>query len=278
MMYSDIQILRLKELGLDSTRLSETFSSVEERNLHFQKIEKQLSLQLKQRLNDFVASKQAPRIIRLEEKIAAFLRNQGFIQVHTPTILTKNRLEKMGITAESPMYDQVFWLDAKSCLRPMLAPHLYEYMIDLGKLLPRPLRLFEIGSCFRKETQGAKHSNEFTMLNLVEMGLPKDTDFLAHLKELGAMVLQEAGISDWHMPLENSTVYGDAHDFVDSQGLELASSAIGPLPMDANWDVTENWVGIGFGLERLIMATSKDENLAKIGRSLSYLDGIRLHI
>ncbi len=276
--FSDIQLNRLQELGASKEQLTLSFETAVERNKAFQKLEQEIVQGLKKRLFDFVENKRRPRILELEEKVAALLRSQGFIQVYTPTVLARTRLEKMGITSDTPMFEQVFWLDNKKCLRPMLAPHLYEYMVDLGKLLPRPLRLFEIGTCYRKETHGAKHSNEFTMLNLVEMGLPKDTDFLARLKELGSMVLECAGIENWTMPIENSTVYGDAHDFIDENGLELASSAIGPLEMDSVWKVTENWIGIGFGLERLVMSASKDDNLAKAGRSISYLDGIRLHL
>ena len=40
----------------------------------------------------------------------------------------------------------------------------------------------------------------------------------------------------------------------------------------------EAWVGIGFGLERLLMVAGGSQNLKRIGRSLSYLDGIRLNI
>ncbi len=276
--FSEIQINRLQELGIEKDILFKQFETNEERNKFFQKIEQNKVNELKKRLFDFVENERRPRILKLEENLAALLRQEGFIQVFTPTILAKNRLEKMGITSSSPMYEQVFWLDNKRCLRPMLAPHLYEYMVDLGKLLPRPLRLFEIGTCYRRETQGAKHSNEFTMLNLVEMGLPPDTDFLARLKELGSLILAKANIENWTMPIENSTVYGDAHDFIDQNGLELASSAIGPLEMDSIWRVNENWIGIGFGLERLVMSASNDDNLAKAGRSISYLDGIRLHL
>ena len=37
-------------------------------------------------------------------------------------------------------------------------------------------------------------------------------------------------------------------------------------------------VGIGFGLERLTMAATGESTMAKTGRSLSYLHGIRLRI
>ncbi len=278
MLFSDVQLQRLQNLGAYQDVLCRKFADVAERNTSFQKLELELVNTQKEKLKHFVDTGKQPRIVALEEKLGALLRSHNFIQVHTPILLSKNRLAKMGITENSPMYEQVFWLDSKRCLRPMLAPHLYEYMLDLGKLLPRPLRLFEIGPCFRKETQGAKHSNEFTMLNLVEMGLPQDTDFTARLKELGALILQAAGIEKWQMMLENSAVYGDANDFVDENGMELASSAIGPLPMDDIWRIHENWVGIGFGLERLVMSAGKDTNLAKTGRSISYLDGIVLHL
>ncbi len=276
--YSEVQLLRLKSLDASESEMFTCFSNLDERNKIFQKLEQKLVTEQKQRLTYFIEHERQPRILKLEEKLSAVLREKGFIQVHTPHMLTKNRLEKMGITENSPMFEQVFWIDKKRCLRPMLAPHLYEYMIDLGKLLPRPLRLFEIGTCFRKETQGSKHSAEFTMLNLVEMGLPEDTNFIEHLKELGSIVLKEANIENWQMPIENSTVYGDAYDFVDENNLELASSAIGPLEMDTRWGVTDNWIGIGFGLERLIMSASKETNLAKAGRNIAYLDGIRLHL
>lgn len=276
--FSEVQLLRLQALGVHETLCHEEFHDANVRNKFFQTLEKKLVTEQKEKLQIFTETKRRPRILELEENLSFLLRSHGFIQVHTPLILAKNRLVKMGITEDSPMFEQVFWIDNKRCLRPMLAPHLYEYMIDLGKLLPRPLRLFEIGPCFRKETQGAKHSNEFTMLNLVEMGLPTNTDFIARLKELGALVLEGAQIKNWQMPIENSTVYGDAYDFVDENNLELASSAIGPLEMDKTWGVTDNWIGIGFGLERLVMSASKETNLAKAGRNISYLDGIRLHL
>ncbi len=44
------------------------------------------------------------------------------------------------------------------------------------------------------------------------------------------------------------------------------------------WGIMENWVGIGFGLERLTMAATGESTMAKTGRSLSYLHGIRLRI
>lgn len=201
-----------------------------------------------------------PFILELEERLSAVLRTAGFLQVHTPIILSRARLEKMGVFDGSIMEKQVFWIDSKRCLRPMLAPHLYEYMREVGRLRPRPVRLFEVGPCFRRETQGQRHANEFTMLNLVEMGLPEGTDLNARLRELGAMVLDAAGIEGWRMTDEDSAVYGETSDFVDKNGMELASSALGPHPLDAAWGIMENWVGIGFGLERLTMAATRGKH------------------
>ena len=78
----------------------------------------------------------------------------------------------------------------------MLAPHLYYVLVDLLRLWDKPVKIFEVGPCFRKESHGARHSSEFTMLNLVEMGLPADQR-KDRIKELGALVAEAAGISEY---------------------------------------------------------------------------------
>lgn len=87
-----------------------------------------------------------------------------------------------------------------------------------------------------------------------------------------------AKISDFHFETESSAVYGTTVDVVDKTGLELGSGAMGPHPLDRAWKVTDTWVGIGFGLERLLMAAKGGNSLGRYGRSLSYLDGVRLNI
>lgn len=278
MTFSEEQRRRLGELGAKPGEVLAAFADEAERNRAYQRLETRLVAEQQRRLAQLCAGARRPSILGLEERLSAALREAGFLQVHTPIILTRARLEKMGVFAGSIMEKQIFWIDGKHCLRPMLAPHLYEYMRDLGRLLPRPLRLFEIGPCFRRETQGQRHAAEFTMLNLVEMGLPEGADLAARLRELGALTLAAAGVSGWRMTGEDSTVYGETLDFVDENGMELASSALGPHPLDAAWGIRENWVGIGFGLERLTMAAAGESSMAKVGRSLSYLDGIRLRI
>ena len=74
-----------------------------------------------------------------------------------------------------------------------------------------------------------------------------------------------------------SEVYGEMLD-VEVGGSEVCSAAVGPLPMDGNWGIVEPWVGLGFGLERLLMAREGYANIERVGRSLSYVDGVRLNI
>jgi phenylalanyl-tRNA synthetase alpha chain len=53
---------------------------------------------------------------------------------------------------------------------------------------------------------------------------------------------------------------------------------MGPHVLDRAWQITDAWVGIGFGLERLLMVAEGSQSLGKMGKSLAYLDGIRLNI
>jgi phenylalanyl-tRNA synthetase alpha chain len=151
-------------------------------------------------------------------------------------------------------------------------------LVDLLRLWDKPVKIFEVGPCFRKESHGARHSSEFTMLNLVEMGLPADQR-KDRIKELGALVSEAAGISEYRFEKITSEIYGDTIDIVAGEDqVEVGSAAMGPHPLDRPWKISDTWVGIGFGLERLLMVAQNSNNLAKMGRSLTYLDGIRLNI
>ena len=102
-------------------------------------------------------------------------------------------------------------MDKDKCLRPMLAPHLYYVIKDLLRLWEKPVRLFEVGPCFRKETEGAKHTAEFTMLNLCEFGLPED-DRGQRLEGLANLIMAGAGIDRYRLEPETSAVYGSTLD------------------------------------------------------------------
>lgn len=279
--WNDTQLKRLKELGFTPDREEPGFDSPAERNKAFQKLEKTLVKQNRFRLEEFRTVRRRPALCRLETGLVEALTDAGFVQVTTPTIMSRKHLAKMTIDENHPLYSQVFWLDKDKCLRPMLAPHLYYLLKDLLRLWEKPVRIFEVGSCFRKETKGARHSPEFTMLNLVEMGLP-----LEHreqrLNELAALVMETTGIENYRLLSEDSTVYGETIDIEASndtmENIELGSAAFGPHPLDRPWRITEPWVGIGFGLERLLMVRDNSPNLSAMTRSLSYQNGIRLSL
>ena len=112
------------------------------------------------------------------------------------------------------------------------------------------------------------------MLNLVELGTPRARRD-DRLRELAVVVLEAAGVSDYEFVRKHSEVYGDELD-VDVGGLEVCSTSLGPHPLDDAWAITDPWVGLGFGLERLLVARDGLAGIERVGRSLSYLDGVRL--
>ncbi len=276
--WTETQLVRLKELGAGEEDLGREFRPEEERDKVFQTLEKKLVRSGRQELDELRAGQRRPRLCRLESRLTEALNARGFVQVTTPTIMSKGLLAKMSIDDQHPLVSQIFWLEKGRCLRPMLAPHLYFVLKDLLRLWEKPVRIFEIGSCFRKESQGAQHANEFTMLNLVEMGLESDAR-QKRLEELAALVTETAGVDEFVFQPVDSTVYGETIDILAGENqLEIGSSAMGPHVLDRAWQITEAWVGIGFGLERLLMAAGNIKSLGRLGRSLGYLDGIRLNI
>ncbi len=276
--WTDTQRIRLKELDADEATLAQRFADAEARNQAFQRWTKQRVQAHRNQLQALRDGPRRPRLCRLETLLVERLVNQGFVQVSTPVLMSRGLLAKMAVTDDHPLADQVFWVDANRCLRPMLAPHLYYVVKDLLRLWNRPVRIFEVGPCFRKETEGAHHAAEFTMLNVCEFGMP-EADRQNRLAHLAAMVLDVAGIASYALETQPSAVYGSTVDVVSGvDGLELGSGAMGPHPLDRAWRITDTWVGIGFGLERLLMAGEGGAHLSRFGRSIAYLDGIRLNI
>ena len=276
--WTEIQRVRLGELSAADKDLNQGFDDPAERDKAFQKLERHLVKVERQKLQELRDGPRRPKLCRLESRLTELLVQNHFVQVTTPTILSKGLLAKMSIDDDHPLSSQIFWLGRDKCLRPMLAPHLYFVLKDLLRLWEKPVRIFEIGSCFRKESRGAQHSNEFTMLNLVEMGLPEDQR-QARLEEMAALVSAAAGVDDYVIRTEESAVYGETIDILAGEDrMEIGSAAMGPHVLDQAWEVTDAWMGIGFGLERLLMIRQKSRSLGKMGRSLAYLDGIRLNI
>jgi len=253
-----------------------SFSALVDREAAFKKVEQQLINEGKQQLNKLRNETKRPAICLLEARLVEALTGMGFVQVATPVILAKKSLEKMTITDKHALFSQVFWIEENKCLRPMLAPNLYYILKDLLRLWEKPVRIFEIGPCFRKDSQGNNHLNEFTMLNLVEWGLPEEQR-QERIAELAHAVLEASGITEYHLEQTDSVVYGDTIDVMHGE-IELGSGALGPHFLDGQWGVVGPWVGIGFGLERLLMVRDGAHNVSSRGKSLTYLDGVRLNI
>lgn len=275
-LWTAAQQKRLSELNAYETQRNMSFSTAVDREAAFKKVELLLVNEGKRRLNKLRNETKRPALCDLETRLVAALTGIGFVQVTTPIILSKKLLEKMTITDEHALFSQVFWIEENKCLRPMLAPNLYYILKDLLRLWEKPVRIFEIGSCFRKESQGNNHLNEFTMLNLVEWGLPEEQRH-ERIAQLANTVMNATGISEYSLEQAVSVVYGETIDVMHGE-LELGSGAIGPHFLDGRWGVVGPWVGIGFGLERLLMVTEGGQNVRSMGKSLTYLDGVRLNI
>ena len=276
--WTQTQARRLNELDASGAELEKAFGSESLRENAYQQLEKKLVSRQRNRLNEFRKIHMRPALCRLESKLVDVMVNQGFVQVSTPIIMSRGLLKKMSIDAQHPLNSQIYWLDKNKCLRPMLAPHLYYVLVDLLRLWEKPVRIFEVGPCFRKESHGSQHSSEFTMLNLVEMGLPAESRE-DRIREMGALITETAGVRNYRFETVTSEIYGDTIDIeAGKDHIEIGSAAMGPHPLDRPWKINETWVGIGFGLERLLMTTENTRNLAKFGRSLAYLDGIRLNL
>ncbi|MCO1604368.1 pyrrolysine--tRNA(Pyl) ligase large subunit [Desulfosporosinus nitroreducens] len=274
--WSTVQLQRLKELNASSEQLDMNFIETSNRDRAFQDVEHSLVKHGKSQLKKLRDEKHRPALLELEDRLAIALCQKGFVQVVTPTIISKTSLAKMTISDDHPLFSQVFWLDAKRCLRPMLAPNLYTLWRDLIRLWDKPIRIFEIGTCYRKESQGSQHLNEFTMLNLTELGTPLEERY-QRLEEMAQWVMEAAGIEGYGLLTESSVVYGDTVDVMKGE-LELGSGAMGPHFLDEKWGIFDPWVGIGFGLERLLMIREGKQNVQSMARSLTYLDGVRLNI
>lgn len=276
--WSITQQQRLKQLGSDDELLQREFSSTAERDRVYQDVEKKLVKEAKTDLEKLLTAGGRTLLDELCNRVSDSLIAEGFVKVQTSTVISAKALEKMTITMDHPLHKQVFWIDKKKCLRPMLAPSLYSLMQDFSRLKQRPIRFFEIGSCFRKESDGASHSSEFTMLNLVEMGLPAE-EREARLRELGSLVMKSAGFSSFKFESEESEVYGTTVDMVGGpHDVEIASGAMGPHPLDHEWGIHDTWVGFGIGMERLLMLLNDGDSIGRWSKNSSYLNGIYLKI
>lgn len=270
---------RITELNGDIMLLKKEFETKEERDKFFREAEKELVQKSRNNLKQLLNEKHVPTTVSSGRILEEWLTSEGFTKVITPTMISREMLAGMTIDQEHKLFDQVFWLDQKKCLRPMLAPNLYVVMWELRRITNEAVKIYEIGSCFRKESQGAQHLNEFTMLNCVELAEIEEGGQLEELKRLAkkSMEVLEIPKSRYELVIEKSTVYGHTMD-IEVNGLEVASGSYGPHALDANWGIFDTWVGFGFGIERLIMAMSGSRTIKRFGKSIIFLDGEPLNI
>jgi pyrrolysyl-tRNA synthetase-like protein len=272
--FSSTQKQRLLELDAEPEAQALSFTSESERNAHFNNLARELSERNLEILTRLRTSLRRPAPIRIAAQVAEVLVQAGFVEVTTPAFLARGLLKKMNIAEDDLLWKQIFWIDENRCLRPMLAPNLYFLLGHLQRLWSRPICIFEIGSCWRKESKGSHHMEEFTMLNLVELGCQCEPQ--ERLVEIADLVMGTFGLS-YDLVKESSQVYGFTMDVV-CDGVEVASGATGPHPLDGNWNISESWAGLGVGLERVAMLVTGNGNIHRVGRSLIYLDGARLNI
>jgi pyrrolysyl-tRNA synthetase-like protein len=271
--YTDAQIQRLREVGADIEGPS-SFEDEIERDRSFDEIVHLRTDLNRKAIRELASSKERHPIQRLEADIAESLLSDGFLEVRTPSIMSADGIRKMGIDEQNPLWKQIFWLGDGRCMRPMLAPNLYFVMRHLKRSVGLPLRLFEVGPCYRRESHGSMHLEEFTMLNLVELG-PAETP-MEQLERHVKTVMDAVG-SSYSLDRVLSEVYGVTVDVLVN-GEEVASGAVGPHSLDKSFGITDAWTGVGFGIERLECLRNKSNNIKRVGRSLIYQAGARIDI
>ena len=268
--FTETQIQRLMEYG-DEIWSDSEFEDAEERDAAFSRTLSGLKNENDADIRKLFSDPHND-MTDLQNGIRDVLKKRGFIEVHTPIFVSKKALEKMTITEDHPLYRQVFFIDDKRALRPMHAMNLYAVMRKLKEFTKGPVKIFEIGSCFRKESKSNTHLEEFTMLNLVE--LDPDGDPMARLKSYIADIMGVAGM-DYETVREESDVYVETLD-VEVYGTEVASGAIGPHRLDPAHGIVHPWAGVGFGLERLLMLKNGRSSTRKTGASITYVNGRRM--
>jgi pyrrolysyl-tRNA synthetase len=235
----------------------------------FRELESELVTRRKNDFQRIYADDRENYLGKLERDITKFFVDRGFLEIKSPIVIPAEYVERMGINSDTELSKQVFRVDKNLCLRPMLAPTLYNYLRKLDRILPDPIKIFEIGPCYRKESDGKEHLEEFTMVNFCQMGSGCTRENLeALIKEF----LDYLEI-DFEIVGDSCMVYGDTLDVMHGD-LELSSAVVGPVPLDREWGIDKPWIGAGFGLERLLKVMHGFKNIKRTSRSESYYNGI----
>lgn len=239
----------------------------------FRELESELLSRRKKDLKRIYAEERENYLGKLEREITKFFVDRGFLEIKSPILIPAEYVERMGINSDTELSKQVFRIDKNFCLRPMLAPNLYNYLRKLDRALPDPIKIFEIGPCYRKESDGKEHLEEFTMLNFCQMGSGCTRE---NLEAIITEFLNHLGI-DFEIIGDSCMVYGNTLDVMHDD-LELSSAVVGPVPLDREWGIDKPWIGAGFGLERLLKVMHGFKNIKRAARSESYYNGISTNL
>jgi pyrrolysyl-tRNA synthetase len=223
----------------------------------FKELESTLQIQRRKYLVSMYEDSRENMLGKLERTITEFFVDMGFLEIKSPILIPFEYMERMGVGEDKKLSEQIFRVGDNMCLRPMLAPGLYNFLRKFDNVLPDPVRLFEIGPCYRKESDGNSHLEECTMLNFCQMGskcTKKDLEYLIQ-DFLESLDIEYELVSDSCM------VYGDTID-VMHKNMELSSAVVGSVPMDMDWGIDKPWIGAGFGLERLLKVKHNLKNIS----------------
>jgi pyrrolysyl-tRNA synthetase len=239
----------------------------------FKELELELIGRRKGDLQRIYADERENLLGKFERDITKFFVDRGFLEVKSPILIPIEYVERMGIDSDTELSKQVFRVDKNLCLRPMLAPNLYNYLRKLDRVLPDPIKLFEIGPCYRKESEGKEHLEEFTMLNFCQMGSGCTRETLESIIKEFLDFLK----IDFKIIGDSCMVYGDTLDIMHGE-LEISSAVVGPIPLDREWGIDKPWIGAGFGLERLLKVMYGFKNIKRAARSENYYNGISTNL
>ncbi len=270
--FSITQKRKLLEYNAEPNIIEMKFQSVEDRDRYFDQFLIQTAFSAKAKLRRRFEKGSLLELSSIVRKVSDAATSMKFNEVTTPIIIHESFIRKMGIDEKNKLWKQIIWIGSNRCLRPMLAPNLYQVMKTLRRTVC-PVQIFEIGPCFRREEEGALHLLEFTMANMVVLAPDREPHSI--LREMIDKVMTEIGLPNYEAKESSCMVYGNTIDVLVN-GVEVASGVVGPIQLDKNWGVEEPWAGVGFGIERLLMLKKGSSRIKPFGRSLVYSDGICL--
>lgn len=105
---------RLAELDAAPDILAMEFDTTEARNAEFRKIETSLAKAARERLKDLVEDRKITFTEEVSRKLQDWLIRDGYTKVSTPTIITRQMLEKMTIDEFHHLSEQVFLAGQKT--------------------------------------------------------------------------------------------------------------------------------------------------------------------